>query len=229
MTELLSSRRATSSILVMTGALFLLYPVVRPYSDEASLAGAQAMASTEWIAAHLFAMAGFILLVPGLLGVHRVLAAAGSTPPAFVGLTGLGVALVLPYYGAEIFGLNAIAQRVVRDGDPGLLVLADTVRMNTAALTMFLAGLLLLGIGTVLAAVATWRSGHLLPRWAGVPLAVGFATFLPQFFGPPWLRIGHGLLIAVGCVLVAIVVWRSPHPVIDRPRRGSAARAGAGH
>jgi len=33
--------------------------------------------------------------------------------------------------------------------------------------------------------------------------AVGFGLFLPQFFGPPALRIGHGVLLAAACVWLA--------------------------
>lgn len=59
-----------------------------------------------------------------------------------------------------------------------------------------------LAVGTLLFAVAVWRSGH-LPRGSGIPLAVGFALFLPQFMTPQTVRIGHGLMIMVGCFLIA--------------------------
>ncbi|WP_054847802.1 hypothetical protein [Methanoculleus chikugoensis] len=46
--------------------------------------------------------------------------------------------------------------------------------------------------------------GHPPPRWSGIPLALGFALFLPQFFTPPPpARIAHGLLVMIGCWLVA--------------------------
>jgi hypothetical protein len=48
-----------------------------------------------------------------------------------------------------------------------------------------------------------------VPRWAGIPFAVAFALYLPQFFGPPALRIAHGVLVALGCVLLAAVMRRS--------------------
>lgn len=212
------SLRFSSAALAAAGVLFFLYPLLRPYSDETTLDGARAMASTAWILAHVFAIGGFILLIPGLLGLFAAL--AGQRPAyAAVVASWLGVGLLLPYYGAETFGLNAIAQRAVRDNDPGLLELAETARLGSVQATMFLAGLLLLAAGAILAAVAIWRSG-ITPRWSGIPFAVGFALFLPQFFGPPWMRIGHGLLVAVGCVLLAAVLW-SP--------RGSSAAPGARH
>ena len=98
--------------LAVTGVLFVLYPAVRPYSDEKSLAGARAFASNAWIAAHLFAVAGFILLTLGLLTLRTALAGTPGQRPAAVAvvLTWIGVGLTLPYYGAEVFGLYAIGQ-----------------------------------------------------------------------------------------------------------------------
>src|SRR5437667_7585073 len=55
--------------LAVSGILFVLYPLLRPFSDESSLQGAEAFASTAWILAHLLAVVGFILLALGLLGL----------------------------------------------------------------------------------------------------------------------------------------------------------------
>lgn len=54
--------------------------------------------------------------------------------------------------------------------------------------------------------VAVWRSG-VLARWSGVPFGVGFALFLPQFSTPAASRIGHGVLLAIGCLLLAATLW----------------------
>ncbi|CAN5140908.1 hypothetical protein BH20ACT5_BH20ACT5_02980 [soil metagenome] len=169
----------------------------------------------RWVVSHLFAVAGFLLLVPALTGLLRETEGRRFAVAA-VASSRLGVGLVLPYYGAETFGLRVIAQRAVRDGDPALLELAENVRYGSVQASMFLAGRVLLAVGTILAAVAIWRSGW-TPRWAGVPLAAGFALFLPQFYGAPWLRIGHGLLIAAGCLLLAVLRWRH-RPVASRPQ-----------
>jgi hypothetical protein len=79
---------------------------------------------------------------------------------------------------------------------------------NPAAITVFGAGLVLPAVGSILAAVAVWRSG-LLPRWSGVPLALGFVLFIPQFFGTPAMRIAHGLLIAAGSLWLASSLCRA--------------------
>jgi hypothetical protein len=73
---------------------------------------------------------------------------------------------------------------------------------------MFGAGLLILGLGAVLAAVAVWRSGP-PARWSGVAFAAGFALFVPQFYTPPAARIAHGVLVGIGCAVLAWRLWRS--------------------
>jgi hypothetical protein len=59
---------------------------------------------------------------------------------------------------------------------------------------------MLIAVGTVLAAVAVWRT-TVLARWAAAPLAVAFVLFLPQYYAATWLRIAHGVLVAVGCTV----------------------------
>ncbi|MBB5081231.1 hypothetical protein [Nonomuraea endophytica] len=194
--------RLTSAAFAATGLMFLLYPVLRPSGDDAA-----AMASTNWVVGHLAAMLGFILLGLAVLGLHQLLGDRLSLRAAVV--TWIGAGLTLPYYGAEDFGLNVIAQRSLRDGAPALMELAEEFRYGTVAVTMFAGGLLLLGIGAVMAAVAVWRTG-VLSKWSAVPLATGFALFIPQFFAPVYaLRIAHGVLVALGAVWLAVEMWRS--------------------
>lgn len=214
-----TGRRAAATALAAAGLLFALYPAVRPYSDETAASGAAAFASGAWVASHLFAMAGFILLVLGLLGLRAALSGTPGnvTADAALVVTWLGVGLTLPYYGAETFALNVLGVRAVEAGDPAVLGLADPIRFGAAQATMFAAGLAGLAAGAVLAAVAIRRSG-VLPRWSGVPLAAGMVLFLPQFFGSPALRIAHGVLVAVGCIAVAVVLWRRSTVVTSEPQ-----------
>ncbi|MEU4226528.1 hypothetical protein AB0F17_19705 [Nonomuraea sp. NPDC026600] len=193
--------RLTSAAFAASGVLFLIYPAVRPSGDDAA-----AMASGAWVAGHLAAMIGFILAGLAVLGLHQVLGDRLSLRAAVV--TWIGAGLTLPYYGAEDFGLNVIAHRSLRDNAPALMELAQEFRYGPVAVTMFASGLALLGVGTVMAAVAVWRSG-VLARWSAVPFGVGFALFIPQFFGPYSLRIAHGALIAVGGLLLAAELWRA--------------------
>ena len=85
--------------------------------------------------------------------------------------------LVLPYYGAETFGLHAIGRAGLTD--PSVMPLVDEVRDHPAAITTFGIGLLLLAVSGVAVAIA-WqgavRAGRwAAPSWAAWPLAGGAA------------------------------------------------------
>ncbi|WP_117208064.1 hypothetical protein [Allorhizocola rhizosphaerae] len=190
--------RFASVALAAAGVLFLLYPVFRPWHDESTLEGARAsIGSGAWVASHLFAMLGFVLVPLGLLALHRFRLGLAAAV-----VTWIGAGLTLPYYGAEDFGLYAVAHSPGAD----LVGIAEAFRYNTVAATMFAIGLITLGIGAVLAAVAVWRSGE-LPRLSAIPFALGFVLFLPQFFAPPAARIAHGVLMAAGCLWLATALW----------------------
>jgi hypothetical protein len=188
--------------------LFVLYPAIRPFSDEASLQGAEAFASTAWILAHVLAILGFILLTLGLFSLYISLQQTSAERLAFLALilSWIGVGLTLPFYGGEAFGLHAIGQEAIRQQSSALLNMANDVRSG-AGLVMGLAGLMLLAAGTVMAAIAVWRSST-LPKWSGIPFALGFAMYIPQFFGTQPIRVAHGMLVAVGCLWMAAGLWQ---------------------
>src|SRR5579859_151910 len=189
--------------LAVSGILFLLYPALRPYSDEVSLQGAAAFASPFWVLAHMLAVGGFILLALSLLGLHNALQ---KTPverlmSVALVLTWIGAGFTLPYYGAEVFGLHAIGQEALNQHSAALLALANAIRFGPAVYA-FAVGLLLLAVGPILVAIAVWRSGT-LSRWSGILFALAFALYIPQFFGTPPIRIAHGVLVAIGCLWLA--------------------------
>lgn len=206
-------RAAAAALFGAAGVLFLLYPGVRPYSDylnQTTMDGARAYASGAWVAAHFFGMIGFLLLGLAVQALREILCGTGGDRAGIAAtvLTWVGVGLTLPYYGAEDFGLHAIGGRAVADGTPELLDLVDGVRGGGTQMTMFAMGLLLVAAGAGTAAVGIWRSG-LVARWSGVPLAVGFALFIPQFFGSPWMRVTHGVLVAAGALWLAAELLRA--------------------
>jgi hypothetical protein len=57
--------------LATAGVCFLLYPAIRPFADEDSLAGAKAFASAAWVIAHMLAVVAFILFLLGWLGLAQ--------------------------------------------------------------------------------------------------------------------------------------------------------------
>ncbi len=204
----------TAISLVAAGVLFVAYPALRPFSSETGLEGAQAFASTNWIIAHSFAMAGFILLGLALLGVCERLRGTKGERPASWGmvLSWIGIGLTLPYYGAEVFGLHAVGQAVVDRNNPDLMSIVNNIRWEVG-IFWILAGLAALGVGVLLFAIAIWRSGR-LSRWSGIVLAVAFALYIPQFAAGQPLRVAHGVLILIGSLLLAWAIW---------PRAGEGA------
>jgi uncharacterized membrane protein YozB (DUF420 family) len=99
--------------LALAGLFFVLYPAIRPYSDETTLQGAAAFASTAWIVAHVLAMLGFIPVTLGLLALYDSLRDTSADRAAFLALitTWICTGLTLPYYGAEAFGLHVLARK----------------------------------------------------------------------------------------------------------------------
>jgi hypothetical protein len=203
--------------LVLSGIFFVLYPAIRPFSDESFLQGAAAFASSSWVLAHSLAIVAFILLALGLLGLYIRLKGTRVESHAMVALVliWIGAGLNLPYYGAETFGLHAIGQEALRQNSPELISLANSVRWQEG-IVFIGSGLLFLAAGTILFAVAIWKSSS-LPRWSGIPLAIGFALYLPQFGTPQEIRVTHGLLIMIACVLMAWSISnRSKAPKLQR-------------
>lgn len=203
--------------LALAGILFVLYPAIRPFSDqalsqsassEALLQAARAFAAPEWVLAHMLGMFGFTLVGLGLLGLHNTLRETSVERLTFVALVigWLGICLTLPYYGGEAFGLHAIGQEALQSHNAALVKLADVVR-GGPELVMFGIGLLLVAVGAIMAAVAIWKSGK-LARWSSVPFALAFALYIPQFWGNQPLRVAHGVLVAIGCLWIAASMWR---------------------
>lgn len=194
--------------LAVSAVLFVVYPALRPFSDETSLQGAAAFASAEWLAAHMLAMVAFILLPLGLLGLYHALRkteAEKMTYWAFV-LCLIGVGFTLPFYGGETYGLFAIGQEAIRQQSDHLVRLASVVRSGPG-LTMFLAGMLLLAMASVLVALAMGRSER-YAKWSGLPFALGMLLYVPQFFATQPLRVAHGILVATGCLWIAAELAR---------------------
>ena len=190
-----------------SGVLFALYPIIRPFSDETSLQGARAFASASWLVAHSLAMAAFLLLGLRLLGLYTLLRDGAVELRSFLALAlgWVGVALTLPYYGAEVFGLHAIGQMAVARSDASLLSIVHAVRWE-AGIGFILTGLLLLAVSTILVATALWRFGG-LARWGSVLLAVGFALYIPQFSAASRSAWPRGCSITASCILLA---WSVP-------------------
>jgi hypothetical protein len=205
--------------LAAAGVLFVLYPALRPFTDEKSLQGAAAFASDAWTVAHVLGMLGFIGLALGLLAlVFSQLGTPVTRLASWAVVAGwIGAGLTLTYYGAEVYGLRVVGRQALADHDASLLAMASSIRLGPGAV-LFGTGLVLLAVAGVVAAVAIWRSGT-LPRWSGVLLAAGLVLYTPQYWGDQPVRIAHGVLLAAGCLWLAVGLWRaratSGRPVTD--------------
>ncbi|BBG01401.1 MULTISPECIES: hypothetical protein [Pseudonocardia] len=200
-----AAARSAAAALVVAGLSFALLPPLFPHdSAEPGLVGAAATATTAWTVSHLFGMLALIALPLGVYGIRGLL--GGSAGPAVL-LTTAGCGLALPYYGAETFGAAAVAELALATGDVSLLSGVEAIRWGALPATFLATGMLVLAAAGVLIAVGV-RGGGALPSWAGVPLAAGLVLFVPQFFAPPAVRVLHGVLLAAGCILLAVTALR---------------------
>ena len=201
--------------LVLSGICFLLFPVVRPFFDEATLSGAHGFASVNWIIAHVLGIAALILIALGFLGLYMLFQDPEERGKAFAALIlcWVGAGLTLPFLGAETFGLNVIGNAAIEMNNPALIPLVHLVRYGPGIAFIAL-GVILVDIAAIILAVAIWRSRMML-RWSGIPLAVGLLLFLPLLQGNPMYqtpRIADGALILIGCALIAWAAWRRAGP-----------------
>jgi hypothetical protein len=202
----LQMRLATATCLVIAGVFFILFPVVRPFFDETSIQGAREFASNQWVIAHSLGIGGFILLSLGFLGLYlhlRDTRVEGWALRGFV-LCLVGTGLTLPFFGAEAFGLQVIGSAAVNQNNTDLIPLVNQLRFGPG-IALIISGLICVAAATIVMAAIVWRS-QALPKWSGIPLAAGFAVYIPQLQGDPTfqvVRIGVGILILFGCCWLA--------------------------
>lgn len=194
----------------IAGILFAVYEIVAPRADESTLDGAAAWASAGWSIAHISAIVGLILIPLGYGAIRGYLDGTPQEETAHLAtvIGSIGSGLTISYYGAEVYGLKAIGQRAVADGDASLTDVGNDFRLDPTAMTIFLIGLVFVAVAAVLVAIAAWRSGS-LPRWSAVPLAALLVTMLPQFFLPHAGRIVWGVLVAFAALWLAAALWRA--------------------
>ncbi len=210
-----SRARLAAFALTLSGICFVLFPVIRPFFDESSIAGGSQFASARWVIAHTFGMAGFILLSLGLLGTYVRLQGAGVGRLALLSLVlgWIGTGLALPFFGAEALSLQVIGRTAVQQNSLSVLAMVNEVRFGPGILFIG-SGLILIAVATILLAVAAGKS-RALPRWAAILVAAGFVVYIPQLQGAPVfqpIRIVVALVIAGGCLGLAagLLTGRTP-------------------
>lgn len=212
-----------------TGWLMAIYLLLRPYGDsQAGTPMASAFASDRWVTAHMCGAMGLAAFAWSTLRLSDMDPSGPARWARGAGL--LGAALVLPYFGAESFGLHALGVQA-HGGDLQVLDLVNKVRYEPVAITMFGVGLMALAVSGVAFALA-WSRLHvgLTQSWFGWPLAVLISLFLPQFFLPEWARMIFGVsYLGAACLFAALchyVATDPPSPAQTNPASGSTPLAG---
>ncbi len=201
--------RLGTTALALSGVLFALFPLTRPWQDAAGTDAGLVAAALDswWVPAHLSGALGFLLFAFASTAVLGVIMKGPGEPAArsMALLSMLGAGLILPFYGAESFGLHAVA---AADGlsDAAKAVIMESIRSGPYALTTFGAGLVIMAVAGICLAISISRlkEGSAVPA---IAVAVLLSLYLPQFFGPPWLRIGHGVLLGIS--LLALAAWHN--------------------
>ena len=200
----------------LSALLFMAFPLVRPFfrldppsPDKTLAAASSVITSAPWVLAHLMVTLGFVLLLYGMLALYARLEEAHHGPSTILGLAFslAGIALIMPMLGVETFILPILG-RLYLEGATNVAPAVTLIYLGPA-IVLFLLALLLLAVGSISFAVAIWRSG-VLPRGAGVLLAIGLALWFPPF--PPVIRIVDGFAIGVGGVWLAWAVGRDAGP-----------------
>jgi hypothetical protein len=197
--------------LAVSALLFAAFPLVRPFfpldvfSPTLADAASGPLTSPSWLISHLLLTAAFALLPCGLLAIYGTLAEGAGEPGALRGLVLaiVGIGLVVPAVGVEVFAMPVIAGLYLAGATAAAPAFASIYR-GPMTLVMVL-GLLGLALGAIDLARGIWRR-RALPRWAGVLLAVGLSLWLPLLPRP--VRILDGLLIGLGGVWLAWGIWR---------------------
>lgn len=216
--------RGAAVTLGISSLAFALFPLLRPFfffdpthPMETLDAASPGVVSIPWRLAHYLLLIAFVLLICVLPSLHARLTAAGveARSRRSIRLITLGVLLVLPTLGVELYAFPAIG-RIYLAGNVSIAPAVALIYIGGATLVMLL-GLLLLAIGAIMLATAVARS-HALPRWAAIVYAIGLAAWCPLF--PPLFRFADGLLIGIGGIALAWALGRTPAADVAAPGTG---------
>ncbi len=194
--------------LALAGVLFALFPITRPWQDSAGTDAGLVAATLNswWIPSHLFGALGFLLFAFASTAILGVIMKGPGEPASrsMALLSMLGAGLILPYYGIESVGLHVAAASADLSGEAVRIALMEAMRNDPYALATFGAGLLIMAVAGLCLAVGVSRSkeGSALPA---IATGILLALYLPQYFGPPALRITHGVLLGIS--LLGLAAW----------------------
>lgn len=173
-----------------------------------------ALANPAWGPVHVILGIGFLVSLIGLVGLYLrlvekdwILSTAGFVLAFFSVATVAGLILFLEGFIVPALARSSIAEAAL---DPAGPVLGGPViPIFMGAARVFVLGAILLGISIV-------RS-RVLPRWAGVSLAVGAPLWI---FSPPLPYVVYllgGALVSIGYIWSGYAVWASGRQPAAQP------------
>lgn len=188
--------RASGPAAIVAGSAYALVGVFHPPNILASVT------TPAWLVVHVLAIGTSIFGLLGLTGLY----ARQAEKSGWLGLAGylllnLWLAIILGFTFVEVFILPALATTAPTFVEAWLGMFNGTANdINLGALpTVWTISGPLYILGGILFGIATVRA-HILPRWAGVLLAVGtamgpLAAFLPLDLQPK-IAVPAGLALA---------------------------------
>ncbi|MDJ1371457.1 hypothetical protein [Gulosibacter molinativorax] len=166
----------------------------------------------QFIAKAVFAVAGAMVAIPGLLGALRVLRPA---VPVLALITVVMMVSGYLLYGAMVFGTFAEVNLAAAGIDAGeALDTGPGVPWRIAAGIVFVLGNL---VGTLLLAIAVLIASRRMrgvgvPWWAGLLIAGWPVGHLINIFGGgEWFAVGGGVLEIIGLSFLARAMLRMPN------------------
>lgn len=217
-----SRLRAAAVAFVLAGALSALGLALRGPNNPADVdaqAFAEGAAEASHTTAWLILLPGPVLLMAAFLGIWAALIGTRMERTAFWGavLSIAGNALYMPFLGISAFVDTPAAEAYLAGTTEAVDIVVDAM-FGGPGLTVLLISALVLVVGSVAQAVAIWRSGGVLPRWAAIPyvLQVLALTVAAQFAYA--VELTGGILLFVSALWIGAAMWRRAgapprHPV----------------
>ena len=204
--------RVAAIAFVLAGVLSAAGLALRGPNNPADVdpqAFAEGAAEASHTAAWLILLPGPILLMFAFLGIWGALIGTRMERTAFWGavLSIAGNALYMPFLGISAF-VDTPAADAYLGGNTEAVDIVVEAMFGGPGLMVLLVSALVLVAGTVTQAVAIWRSGGVLPRWAAIPyvLQVLALTIAAQFAYA--VELSGGVLLLVSAVWIATAMWR---------------------
>jgi hypothetical protein len=147
---------------VLAGVLYALGALLHPVGEDAA-----AFASSRWVPAHLVYLVAVILMQFGLVGLY----ARQAEKVGWLGLAGFVLAFIGTAFVGTIMYIVARVIHFIANEAPALFDQVATP-LTDAVLALALGYVL----GYSLLGAATMRAG-VLPRWSGLMLIIGAASF----------------------------------------------------